>query len=161
MKDLSKKKVEKRKIKKPKKPSGRPTLYTDDMPKRLIDFFDREITVKKQKEIIGKFGPEIIEVEEACELPTFEAFARKTKVNVDTLKEWRDKHPIFSAAYKTAKELQKNILIQNGIQGRYQTAFSIFTMKNCTDWRDKVEQKIDHTSAGEQIKFYIPSNGRD
>lgn len=50
----------------------------------------------------------------------------------------------FSDAYKMAKSLQEDFLIQNGLAGASPSAAFIFTAKNTTKMRDKIEQEITH-----------------
>lgn len=56
----------------------------------------------------------------------------------------------FCNAYKEAKEAQKEFLISIGLAGAAPAPFAIFTAKNVTDMRDKVETDI--TSGGEKIQ---------
>jgi transposase len=50
----------------------------------------------------------------------------------------------FRNAYNTAKALQKDFLLQIGLSGSAPPASFIFTAKNLTDMRDKVEQEHTH-----------------
>jgi hypothetical protein len=59
----------------------------------------------------------------------------------------------FRNAYKEAKELQKEFLINIGLAGAAPAPFAIFTAKNVTDMRDKVE--TDVTSGGDKIPVII------
>jgi len=108
---------------------GRPTKYKKNYCQEIIKYFDKEpFEIKEGKEV-------------PVNLPTFEKFAVYIDVNYDTLQEWRKKHEEFSESYKKAKNLQKNILIINGLRGNYNSTFAIFTAKNITDMRDIVENK--------------------
>lgn len=105
---------------------ARPTKYKPEYCQQMINFF----SVDPTKTIKDKIIPN--------DLPTFEKFSADIGVCREVLKEWREKHEAFFNAYKKCKELQKNILVQNGLQGHYQPAFAIFTAKNMTDMRDTV-----------------------
>ena len=50
----------------------------------------------------------------------------------------------FRKAYMTCKQLQKDFLIHVGLSGASPSAFAIFTAKNVTDMRDKVESEVSH-----------------
>lgn len=66
---------------------------------------------------------------------------------------------VFCNAYKAAKELQKEFLISIGLNGAAPSAFAIFTAKNVTDMRDRVEQDI--TSGGKpitKINYIVPED---
>ena len=55
-----------------------------------------------------------------------------------------------------AKDLQKEVLIQNGMAGLYDKTFAIFTAKNVTDMRDKVQTEVTHK---ETVKIeYVDSS---
>ena len=122
---------------------GRPTKYDEKYCEGIIEFFNQE----PFKVSHGENGK--IEMT-PCPLPTFERFAFSIGVHRDTLHEWLKKHEAFSDAYKKAKDLQKDILIQNGLIGAYDKTFAIFVAKNVTDMNDKQEHDI--TSAGEKLQ---------
>jgi hypothetical protein len=128
---------------------GRPTKYKPEYCAEIIKFFDIEPSRKEVTADIkgyGKAGNQNFEKQEyklvANRLPTFERFARQIAVNGDTIVEWSKVYPEFSAAYNTAKELQKEFLIDNGLAGLYPPASFIFTAKNITNMRDK--QEVDN-----------------
>jgi len=129
---------------KEKNKGGRPTKYTDDMPDKIIKFFDWEPFVMKGKDNRPT----------ACVLPTLAGFARSIGVNKDTLHEWskesnKEKYPGFSDAKKRIKAMQEDILITNGLMGLYDKSFAIFTAKNILRWSDR--QEIDHTTKGKEL----------
>lgn len=101
-------------------------------------------------------------------MPTLFRFARKIDVSYVTVNNWYkqgketiteegpDKgnlaHPElapFSEAYDAAKEMQKEFLITIGLAGAAPPSAYIFTAKNVTDMRDKVE--TDVTTKGEKL----------
>ena len=104
-----------------KNPVGRPTSYKPEYCKQMLDFFLSFLDVDKQKK---------------PEFPTLMDFAREVEVNYATLTRWRDAHPDFRKAYKECQEVQLNIVIKNAIVGRFNSIFSIFTLKNIAGWRD-------------------------
>jgi hypothetical protein len=135
-----------------KHPGGRPTKYKAEHATDIIKWFSvpkhtqfmkKEITI----ESTGRHECEYQMV--ASDLPTFEGFARSIGVNGDTVVEWAKgedenddlKYPEFSAAYKVAKDLQREFLIDNGLKGLYPPASFIFTAKNVTTMRDVQETK--------------------
>ena len=123
---------------------GRPTSWKPEYNDMIIEFFDVEET--KVLEIVA--GEKVVLKEVPNKMPTFQKFAHKIGVDVDTLKEWKKpenkaKYPGFSASYRKAKELQENFWIQNGLKGLHNPAFSIFWAKNNLGYKDKSE--IDQT----------------
>src|SRR3990167_8543412 len=88
-------------------PGGRPTKYRDDFPALLLAYFDEQIAAEK--------------------LPFLSRFARKIAgVCEDTAIEWTKEHLEFSEAYKIAKKMQKEFLIENGLVGKYNATAFIF-----------------------------------
>ncbi len=131
---------------------GQPTKYKPEYCEELIKFFDRAPFREIEVVTKSKGGYEKIEKKRVPnQLPFFSAFARKIGVHVDTLHEWKKKHKEFSEAYKKAKALQKEFLIQNGLVGLYNATAFIFTAKNLTDMRDKTEVEHHIDSLGQLL----------
>ena len=110
-----------------------------------MDFFSAEPTLKEIVESrITKKG--------YIEFPTFEKFAANINVHVDTMLEWCKEYEEFSESYKKCKQLQKDFLIQMGLNDLYPPAAFCFVAKNCTDMRDKTEMEHSGTiSIAKQI----------
>jgi len=126
--------------KKKTKKNGRPTKYNPKFCGGIIKFFE----VKTYETATEKFyykngGVKEKEIRIPVGLPFLSAFARSIGVCHDTLCEWCKVHPKFSEAYKIAKELQKEMLINNGLMGLYPAAAYIFTAKNIAGMRDAQE----------------------
>jgi hypothetical protein len=122
-------------------PDGRPTKYTEEMPGKMIAFFNRDCVTYDQR---GN--------KKVVKFPTFERFAFDNDVHHETLLEWSRKHPAFSEAYKKCKEFQKDLLVEGGLGGHYNNQFAIFLAKNVTDLRDKVEHDLS-SEAKESLKL--------
>lgn len=81
---------------------------------------------------------------------SFESFAAQCDTCVDTIKEWANVHPDFSAAKRTgnAKRLEFNEdILQKLISGELtgSTTAQIFRMKNMgagLHWKDKIESDV-------------------
>lgn len=139
---------------------GKPTLYKEEYCQGMIDFFTvptyRMVVVKRTTKALreGFEAPEVIEEfeERGGDLPFLSQYAHKIGVATKTLAKWAERHEKFGEAYNVCKELQKNHLVQNGVQGNYNPAFGIFTAKNITDMRDQPttvinnESHVHHTS---------------
>lgn len=145
--------------------AGRPNDYKPEYAEQMINFFDAEpytkIIVKEEHRESSK-GTKTDKVEYkliANTLPTFVRFARQIGVTYNTLynwaheidPEWVDKgdgvqaprrYPEFFKAYLECKELQKDFLIQNGLQGTSPSSAFIFVAKNLTDMVDR--QQVEH-----------------
>lgn len=119
---------------------GRPTKYKDRYCKDMVKFFDVEAT-KIVLDLSKNDGTEF-EKRVANKMPTFSGFARKIGVDQDTLHEWKKKYPEFSEAFKEAKQLQEQYLLDVGMAGVTSASFVIFTMKNVLGWRDEKDLKL-------------------
>lgn len=131
---------------------GRPDKYKKKYAQMLIDYFTRDAVREVEEVYTNKKGETWSKtVEKACEFPTFEGFASSINVTDNTLQSWCElknedgtlRYPEFLSAYTRAKELQKRVLVENSMTGRYNTQFAIFIAKNVTNLRDKVEAPTD------------------
>ena len=126
---------------------GRPSKYKPEYCDEVIEFFNRdpyEVVMVKDDE--GNMVPSMDQkgnvVTMPCKLPTKEGFAISIGVHTETLINWRNEHKEFFDAIKKAENMQKEILIQNGLMGNYEKTFAIFTAKNVTDMSDKKEVEV-------------------
>jgi len=140
---------------KKKKKVGRPSKYYPKIPEEMILFFScpkKVQYVKSRKTTTKANGTSEIWEEFAYianDLPTFFNFSRQIGVRYNLFVKWRRTKKEFEIAYNDCKELQKQFLVDNGLQGLHPPATYIFTAKNITDMRDK--QELDHTSNGKEI----------
>lgn len=129
--------------------AGAPTKYKDEFADELVAYFDIEPferTMVEEEHKVSSKGATMDKIKWkniANKLPTFEKFAYKKGVSYQTLLNWAGTdeggnlvHPEFFEAYNTAKFLQKDFIIQNGLQGHYPPAAFIFVAKNVTDMQD-------------------------
>lgn len=155
---------------------GRPTKYEDKYCDEVIEFFNKPpfeyVEIEQENEETGEKVKTIAldkfqnPIRVPCPLPTKERFAFSIGVHRSTLIEWAGKYPEFSYAIKKAEDLQKDILIQNGLVQSYDKTFAIFVAKNVTDMSDKKE--LDHTSSDgsmsqkpSTIKLVAPNDGSE
>lgn len=112
--------------------AGQPTKYREEYCEEMIKFFKVECVTftSRGEKRVTKF-------------PTFERFALNIGVHHQTLLNWCDAHAKFFEAYKKCKEIQKDLLIEGGLSGHYNAAFTMFLAKNVTDLKDK--QEVEHT----------------
>lgn len=129
---------------------GRPTKYKPEYCQKLVEYFSIEPNKRELvsvAEAYGKKGNTTFTKKEwknvPNRLPTLIKFCQSIGITQWTLLEWVDKHDEFSQAYAKAKELYKNFLIENGVLGLYNAAFTIFVAKNTTDMKDK--QEVEHS----------------
>jgi hypothetical protein len=140
---------------KPKKPSielskqpeqpepGQPTKYKPEYCQQLIDYFSIEpLEIIREQEITGTEGGKYVSRRLPQRFPWFEGFARKIGVHRNTLKNWCAEHPEFAEAYDTAKDLQREFIVDVALSGAAPPSFAIFTMKNVCGWRDERDLKL-------------------
>lgn len=135
-----------RKKTQPKRP-GPPSKYSADIVDKMIEYFSVPAGEWRQEYKNG-FR---VRVYEPTELPLLQSFATSVGVGSTTMYGWLTaiddegnlRYPEFAAAYTEAKKQQERILIHNGLNGSYKTAFAIFSMKNMCGWRDAMS--LEHT----------------
>ena len=139
---------------------GRPTKYKPEFPQMLINWFTVPITEEKEVVYTNKKGESWTKTEKiATDIPTFESFAESIEVDDKTLERWfkakrsdgSPRYPNFCRAYTRAKQLQRDILIKNGLAGRYNSNFAIFLAKNVAGMSDKMQLPVDEK--GNPIPF--------
>lgn len=124
---------------------GRPTKYKPEYCKSLVDFFDIDAVIFKDITITYKDGTTCDKTEaEAAPTPYFSQWQKKIGIGRNTFNEWVEKYPEFQDAYKRAKDLQKEFLIETALKGVHNSTFTIFAMKNMCGWRDEHHLKSEH-----------------
>lgn len=122
---------------------GQPTKYKPEYCQQLIDYFSIEpLEIIREQEITGTDGGKYVSRRLPQRFPWFEGFARKIGVHRNTLKNWCTEHPEFAEAYETAKDLQREFIVDVALSGAAPPSFAIFTMKNVCGWRDERDLKL-------------------
>lgn len=115
---------------------GRPTKYKPEYCQQIIDF------MQEGGELVYKYFSfeGSVTREPVGRLPRhLSAFARHINVTTSTLDEWCHVHPEFSEAYKKAKQIQLEQMIDGSSSGVLQAAPTIFALKNMHRWTDKTQ----------------------
>lgn len=134
---------------KDKHPGGRPTNYKPGYCQELVDFFNADPYEDKEIEHFKSGEKTWTDIKRMSnKLPTMIEFARHIGVGYRTLFNWLDKESTsyqeeFWQTYtRIAKELQKNFLVQNGLEGLYNPVFAKFVALNFTNMVDKKEVEL-------------------
>jgi len=94
---------------------GRPTKYDDSMPEKVYAYIDK---CSKNKQGETRDGLEIARLPLLCGLATY------LKVNIDTVFEWRKSYVPFTDACKDLLAVQKDLLIQSGLAGSFNSTIA-------------------------------------
>lgn len=127
---------------------GRRTLYKKEYCDEIVKYFSVQPQSCMYKREYYKDGTLKSEtpILTPAEFPTFQGFASKIGVHVDTLHEWKDKHPEFSEAYTCAKQIQENIWLVNSMGNLYNAQFAKFFGINCLGYKEKIETTSQNTN---------------
>jgi len=138
---------------------GRPTKYDESYPDLLISFFsapfEKEIEVPHYKNGAIHW---VDKQYKANLFPTVTKFCRFINICVFTYYKWIKEHKDFSKANDTAKELQKDFLVENTLNGNYNPLFAKFVAINYSNMVDRKTIagdednpiKIDYVSEGKK-----------
>lgn len=122
---------------------GQPTKYRTEYCQQLIDYFSIDPTkITADETVSSADGDKLIARRMPQRMPWLEGFARKIGVHRNTLRDWCDLHPEFAEAYETAKDLQREFIVDVALSGAAPASFAIFTMKNVCGWRDERDLKL-------------------
>jgi uncharacterized Fe-S cluster-containing radical SAM superfamily enzyme len=124
----------------PKNVGGRPTKYTEDMPEKLIEFFNKPLRSMKKVQQATARGVVEIEIEEFVDPPFIESFCAEILICKDTFYRWVKKYPAFSDAFRQAKQIQAKVLLIGSMKGYYNSSISKLILANCTDYKEDKEQ---------------------
>jgi len=92
---------------------GRPTKYNDAYVKGAYEYLHANIGVASGS------------------LPTLEGLSLKLDLDIETIAIWADLHPEFSVPIKKIKQLQKTVLMDDGLYGgkEVNATMAIFLLK--------------------------------
>lgn len=134
---------------------GRPLTYTDDIPERLIDYFDKDFNdyIQHNFTTAGKSNYRVLPI------PTLTGFCREVGVMNSTFHRWMQADSALNDsqraelcnAYAQAKRLQENIVTQIGVATN--GTFAAFMLKCNFGWRDNTEVKTDENVKPIRVKI--------
>lgn len=120
--------------------------YKEEYATELLDFFSQPATRVEYKETY--FKGELtsrVPIVVANEYPTFQLFAAKIGVTMETLRHWCERYPQFNDTYIRAKEIQLGKLTSNTLTGLYNPVYAKFEAVNNHHMTDKqvTESKVE------------------
>ena len=116
---------------------GRPSKYTDDLPQKMLDYFN-----------IIPFTINEDGMPSVQKFPSFARFSLMIDVTPQTLNEWQKatikndegetvpQYPEFSSAYKKCKAAQEAYLYECGLAGVTDKTFTIWATKTLLGHRE-------------------------
>lgn len=100
----------------------------------------------------NKFEKLLAEKNKEAKMPFFlKTFAYEYGLSEDTLKNYREANREFFVSYIKVREIVAQMLMIGGLKGWWHPTAYIFTAKNETDMRDRIDTDI--TSGGKPIDF--------
>lgn len=122
---------------------GRPTKYTEDMPEKLFNHFIRpRMRIKYRKATYH--GKEIKKAYyEPERLPTREGFCVEQCIGPSTFLRWINAHEEFRTTYEFCKSRQKDVLVQNLLEGEWNFRVGTLIAVNYTDIREALPAEIE------------------
>lgn len=123
-----------------KHPGGRPSKYDPSYPNKLLTFIKRGGPRIFKALVVSEGnnqGSTVVD-HPIGKLPgRFEGFCRLVGISAETFSNWQTAYPEFLEAYKKAKQIQLEQLMQGMTAGTYQVAATIFDLKNNHGYRDR------------------------
>lgn len=139
---------------------GRPTKYTDEMIDKVYEYLDMgyfslDKIEKMQRKLLeqgidfdgtGKGIAPLVAMNEVCVVPSIEGFARYAGVAVSTVYLWKqDPDKVrFSEALDEILDKQKELLINNGLKGSFNSNIAKLMLVN-HGIHDKQELTVNNT----------------
>ncbi|GAG38158.1 unnamed protein product, partial [marine sediment metagenome] len=134
-----------------KSKAGQPTKYKPEHCQALIDFFDIEPYEDREIPHYDKKTGEIVVWTDIKrmpnKLPTLRDFAKSINVSIRAVYNWLDEknnafQEEFLHTFIQAKDIRKDFLIQNGLQGMYPPLTFKFVAINLTDMVDQSKTEL-------------------
>lgn len=126
---------------------GRPTLYTEDMCDKVVEYLnqcnDEWTEYHKTRGDKSDSYERILKVN----LPSREGFARYIGVVVNTLKNWAEEHEDFLTALEVIDQEQKDRLFNEGLAGNYNPIIAKLGLSA----NHGMKERSDHTTDDDKI----------
>lgn len=107
-------------------PGGRPTLYQEDFPAKVIHYLENH-------EQLGDA------------VPTIEGLADFLETHRDSIYEWESLYPEFSDTLKRLRTKQGKLLQNGGLTGKYQQPITKLMLSANHGMAEKTENKNEHS----------------
>lgn len=125
---------------------GRPTLYTEDMPQKVMDY----IASQKDIDVPKREGKDFTEYKKQVHMPTMQSLAVYLGITKATMYEWSKLYPEFSYSLEQLIAEQHARLLENSLSGDYNSTIAKLVLSSNHGY---VERR-DVTTEGKSI---VPS----
>lgn len=98
---------------------------------------------KYTKEFVDELADKLLIYAETHSLPFLKDFAYENKIPAEEISRTCAKNEKFKRALNILKDRQEMQILRGGLAGKLNPAMAIFTLKNCSGWRDK--QELEHS----------------
>jgi hypothetical protein len=130
---------------------GNTTIYSDKYPAKMLQYF-----IDAKESFLSTMDNGKVQAVPA-RLPTFEWFATRLCKPITCVKvmlDWCKVQPEFAEAYKTCKDIQKELLMHGALSGAYNASAFALIAKNISDFKDKTETEI--TGGLQIVRLNVP-----
>jgi len=133
---------------------GRESIYTDDLPKKMYDYYNEPIVEKVKLNGVWQYMPR--------RLPTLTNFAWTIGINYATLHSWLTptskyfKRELYDI-YEQCKKICIDKLSEGALLGHYSASYAKFLAVNISNMRDKKE--VDHGITEDLFEKYKNMSG--
>jgi hypothetical protein len=132
--------------------TGAPTTYKPEYCEMIIEYMLNPDNTRDVFKVMNTKEDGIVNHKVGKLFNHISGFAAKINTPTAVLLDWCDKFPDFGLAYKKAKEIQLQQMVDGMVSGVYNPAGTIFALKNMHKWTDR--QEIGGTGGGPiQVKF--------
>lgn len=123
-------------------------LYHEGRPQEVVRFFEKAQTVLGEDEEETTLPDGSVETGHTklhkggnplIILPTLEKYASIIGSSPRVLQNWKKKHPEFGEAVEICMAIQKNMLLQLGLNNHYNSSIAKLILTNCHDYTQKAE----------------------
>lgn len=123
--------------------------YLPEYPELLIDYFDVNKTCDDGQIVTGK-GVIVNGVREGSDMPTIPGFCAMVRISRLTYHRWSSdtddegvfKYPGFAEAAEVVKCMQQDLLISNGLKGKYNASLTKFILNTHHEMIEKTSSDV-------------------
>lgn len=131
---------------------GRPTKLNLDLIKAAYAYIDRPFYEEYEEEVVvAGVGIQTLVKQRPSGPPTVAGLAGVLSVARETLYDWGRKNDTFSDIMKSLDNKRQEFILEHGLKGGYNSAFSKFVMINTSEFVEKKE--VHHKADDDGFKL--------